>query len=171
MKASRRVPIPLISVRRSPQRLSLRPLPNPRAIIASKSASHFPAFLQSRPFATRVVKPSNFVMPEPTNGAVCKARVLVFGAGNFGSCLADHLGDSAHEVFMWSRSAKVVEHFNAHHRNPDFLKDHVFPESIKAVGPDFPSAELIRSMDVLLFAIPTQGVRYVGLITPHLQAY
>ncbi|GJE99652.1 NAD(P)-dependent glycerol-3-phosphate dehydrogenase [Phanerochaete sordida] len=87
------------------------------------------------------------------------AKVLVFGAGNFGSCLADHLGDSAHDVFMWSRSARLVEHFNTHHRNPDFLKDHEFPACIKAVGPEFPSAELVRTMDVLLFAIPTQGVR------------
>ncbi len=88
-----------------------------------------------------------------------KFKVLVFGAGNFGSCLADHLGDSAHDVFMWSRSKKVVDYFNTHHRNPDFLKDHVFPDTIQAVGPDFPSTEMVRGMDVLLFAIPTQGVR------------
>ncbi|KAL7285097.1 hypothetical protein ACG7TL_000189 [Trametes sanguinea] len=88
-----------------------------------------------------------------------KSKVLVFGAGNFGSCLADHLGDSSHIVFMWSRSENLVKHFNQHHRNPEVLQDHQFAESITAVGPEFPSPELVQQMDVLLFAIPTEGVR------------
>lgn len=88
-------------------------------------------------------------------------KVLVFGAGNFGSCLADHLGDSAHEVLMWSRSEKLVTHFNAHRRNPEVLQDHVFSESIRAIGPEFPSPEIVQAMDVLLFAIPTQGIRSI----------
>ncbi|KDQ63345.1 hypothetical protein JAAARDRAFT_53570 [Jaapia argillacea MUCL 33604] len=86
-------------------------------------------------------------------------KVLVLGAGNFGSCLADHLGDSEHEVWLWSRSKSQVDFFNKHHRNPECLKDHVFPSTIIAVGPDLPDAELIKEMDVLLFAIPTEGVR------------
>jgi glycerol-3-phosphate dehydrogenase len=88
-----------------------------------------------------------------------KSRILVFGAGNFGSCLADHLGNSDHEVFMWSREAQFVEYFNTHHQNPDYLKDHQFSTNIRAVGPEIPSKELMKEMDVLLFAIPTQGVR------------
>jgi len=88
-----------------------------------------------------------------------KSKILVFGAGNFGSCLADHLGDSDHEVFIWSRETRFVEYFNTHHRNPDYLKDHQFSTNIRAVGPEIPSKELMEQMDVLLFAIPTQGVR------------
>ncbi|CAL1695194.1 unnamed protein product [Somion occarium] len=88
-----------------------------------------------------------------------KSKVLVFGAGNFGSCLADHLADSLHEVYVWSRSENIVKILNSQHRNPEFLTDHVFPDGLKAVGPEFPSAALIQEMDVLLFAIPTEGVR------------
>ncbi|KAI9570400.1 glycerol-3-phosphate dehydrogenase [Boletus coccyginus] len=88
-----------------------------------------------------------------------KSKVLVIGAGNFGSCLADHLGDSDHEVYIWSRHASFVEHFNIHHRNPDYLRDHVFSSNIRAVGPEIPDKEKIQEMDVVLFAIPTQGVR------------
>ncbi|KZT05835.1 NAD-dependent glycerol-3-phosphate dehydrogenase [Laetiporus sulphureus 93-53] len=88
-----------------------------------------------------------------------RSKVLVFGAGNFGSCLADHLADSFHTVYLWSRDEKIVRHFNQYHRNPEFLQDHVFPESITAVGPEFPSESIIRHVDVLLFAIPTEGVR------------
>jgi hypothetical protein len=87
-------------------------------------------------------------------------KVLVFGSGNFGSCLADHLGDSEHEVSMWSRKKSFVEYFNEHHKNPYYLKDHCFPKTIRAVGPDIPDVELVKQMDVLLFAIPTQGLRY-----------
>ena len=89
-----------------------------------------------------------------------KNKVLVIGSGNFGSCLADHLGNSEHEVFMWSREKSVVEYFNQHHKNPQYLKDHCFPNTICAVGPDLPDAEFIKNMDVLLFAIPTEGLRY-----------
>jgi glycerol-3-phosphate dehydrogenase len=86
-------------------------------------------------------------------------KILVFGSGNFGSCLADHLGDSEHEVSMWSREKSFVEYFNEHHKNPRYLKDHCFPKTIRAVGPDLPDAGFIKRMDVLLFAIPTQGLR------------
>jgi glycerol-3-phosphate dehydrogenase len=87
------------------------------------------------------------------------SKVLIFGAGNFGSCLASHLGDSHHDVYMWAREENIVSHFNKHKRNPVYLKDHVFPQSITAVGPEVPSKEFLEEMDVLLFAIPTQFLR------------
>lgn len=93
--------------------------------------------------------------PQPTG----PSKVLIFGAGNFGSCLASHLGDSLHDVFMWAREESLVNHFNKYHRNPTYLKDHEFPKNITALGPDFPSEEFLEGMDVLLFAIPTQFLR------------
>ncbi|KAF9270015.1 hypothetical protein L218DRAFT_952214 [Marasmius fiardii PR-910] len=87
------------------------------------------------------------------------SKVLVLGAGNFGSCLADHLGDSYHNVYLWAREAAVVKHFNEHHKNPSYLKDHQFSHNITAVGPELPDAEFIQNMDVVLFAIPTQFLR------------
>ncbi|KAI0285447.1 glycerol-3-phosphate dehydrogenase [Russula aff. rugulosa BPL654] len=95
----------------------------------------------------------------PSSSPSPKNKVLVLGAGNFGSCLADHLGDSDHQVFMWSRWKDVVDYFNEHHKNPQYLKDHYFPRTVCAVGPDLPDAEFVKRMDVLLFAIPTQGLR------------
>lgn len=89
------------------------------------------------------------------------SKVLVFGAGNFGSCLASHLGDSRHEVYMWARDESIVKHFNTYHRNPTYLRDHQFPSNITAIGPDLPSKEFMAGMDVLLFAIPTQFLRYL----------
>jgi len=71
------------------------------------------------------------------------AKTLI--AGNFGSCLADHLGDITHDVYMWSRDADLVETFNREHRNPTYLKDHQFSKNITAVGPELPSAEMLDS--------------------------
>jgi hypothetical protein len=124
-----------------------------------------PSLLPSNPVYTPVryrnVHSAAFRMPSSSPSTKCK--VLVLGAGNFGSCLADHLGDSDHEVFMWSREKSVVDYFNEHHKNPQYLKGHCFPQTIRAVGPDLPSADFIKRMDVLLFAIPTQGLRYIHL--------
>jgi hypothetical protein len=38
------------------------------------------------------------------------------------SCLADHLADIAHDVFIYARSTEVVDSLNVHHRNPKYLK-------------------------------------------------
>lgn len=89
--------------------------------------------------------------------------ILVLGAGSFGSCLADHLGDSEHHVYLWSRSKEFCDHFNQHFRSIHQLRDHLFSTHITAVGPEFPDRTLVDKVDVLLFAIPTEGVRYVSL--------
>ena len=93
------------------------------------------------------------------------SKVIVFGAGNFGSCLASHLGDSQHVVYMWAREERIVKYFNLHQRNPVYLKDHSFPPSITAIGPELPNNDFINKVDVLLFAIPTQFLRSVVCIS------
>lgn len=60
---------------------------------------------------------------------------------------------------MWSRQAQLVSHFNLHHRNKSYLKGHVFSTNVKAFGPELPDADSLRNKDVLLFAVPTQGLR------------
>ncbi|CAE6504198.1 unnamed protein product [Rhizoctonia solani] len=93
--------------------------------------------------------------PKPTS------RVLVLGAGNFGSCLADHLADSTHRVYLWARSKQTVDIFNKERRNEKYLTDHVFPEGIEAIGPELPSSTFLKDVDVVLYAVPTQGLRKV----------
>ncbi|KAG9093660.1 hypothetical protein FS749_013996 [Ceratobasidium sp. UAMH 11750] len=93
--------------------------------------------------------------PKPTS------RVLVLGAGNFGSCLADHLADSTHQVYLWARSRQLIDTFNKERRNEKYLTDHMFPEGIEAIGPDLPSAGFLGEVDVVLFAVPTQALRRV----------
>ncbi|KAH9964227.1 glycerol-3-phosphate dehydrogenase [Russula dissimulans] len=148
----------------------MRPCFNPIQVSPNFPSTFVSCFLPAHPITRHFLPPSNLVYT-PTRHiyayhrpfrmpcASPKSKVLVLGAGNFGSCLADHLGDSDHEVFMWSREKSVVEYFNAHHKNPQYLKDHCFPHTIRAVGPDLPGADFVKRMDVLLFAIPTQALR------------
>ena len=87
-------------------------------------------------------------------------KILVLGSGNFGSCLADHLADSGNQVLLWSRSKDVIQSLNEHHRNPKYLTDHVFSENITAIGPELPGTNVLQAVGVVLFAIPTQNLRY-----------
>lgn len=124
-----------------------------------------PQTLKSARYKTsghRTVKSTKFPLPPSLSMDMDRSSVLIFGSGNFGSCLADHLADSSHTVFLWSRDADAVRQINET-RLSDVFQGHVFPDTVKAVGPEFPSQELIRSVDVLLFAIPTEGVRYCSL--------
>lgn len=122
-------------------------------------------FLSGLSFSTSLLQRNalerrRFLMPSPTRSFSEPSKVLILGAGNFGSCLADHLGDSDHDVFLWSRQEEVVKSLNDTHRNPAYLKDHLFSPNITAVGPELPGKELVNRMDVLLFAIPTQFLRH-----------
>ncbi|OJA16154.1 hypothetical protein AZE42_00024 [Rhizopogon vesiculosus] len=127
--------------------------------ITSCSVVFFRPFSQRNTHSSTSLSTPKFSMLSVPSTPPPKSKILVLGAGNFGSCLADHLGNSDHDVFMWSREAQFVEYFNKHHRNPDYLKDHHFSTNIHAVGPEIPSKESMKQMDVLLFAIPTQGIR------------
>ncbi|KAF8078822.1 glycerol-3-phosphate dehydrogenase [Lyophyllum atratum] len=117
------------------------------------------------------ISSSKRFMSSPRNSPFQSSRVLVFGSGNFGSCLASHLGDSQHDVYMWARDESIVTYFNEHHRNPTYLREHQFPANITAVGPELPSKDLMDTMDVLLFAIPTQFLREnLTILHPQLNA-
>ncbi len=48
-------------------------------------------------------------------------KILVLGAGNFGTCLAQHLAEKGYQVTMWSRSEDVANTINATHKNPKYL--------------------------------------------------
>ena len=130
-----------------------------RPFCLNRGAPGVTPLIGTRPRCTHSQAPSITSMFPSHVPPARASSVLVLGAGNFGSCLADHLGESGHAVRLWSRKAAFVAHFNATQRNPDYLKDHHFSQNITAVGPDLPDAQMLQESDVLLFAIPTQAVR------------
>lgn len=46
-------------------------------------------------------------------------------------------------------------------QHSQYLTDHVFSTNMLAIGPDLPSKEVIAGVSVIIFAIPTQGLRCV----------
>lgn len=79
--------------------------------------------------------------------------------GNFATCLADHLADLGHEVWMWGRDQKVVDSINNNHVNSKYLGGFVLSENLHATTQL--SDELMGSATVILSSIPTQSMRSV----------
>lgn len=84
------------------------------------------------------------------------SRITVFGAGAWGTTLAQVLLDSGNEVLIWARDLLIVEEINTQHTNNKYLKDLVLPPNLKATS-DIKSA--FDYSDIYVLAIPTQQLR------------
>lgn len=99
-------------------------------------------------------------------------QILILGAGNFGTCLAQHLSTNGHQVVLWDRNSSLIEGINRNHVNPHYLSDVKLASSIRGVA-DFKSSHL-ASYDVVVLAVPAQALRSVlekiktGLTAKHL---
>ena len=58
------------------------------------------------------------------------ATIFVLGAGNFGTCLAGHLGKIGHEVIVWHRSAEVLQSIAVSRRNNRYLSEIQLPATV-----------------------------------------
>jgi glycerol-3-phosphate dehydrogenase (NAD(P)+) len=83
-------------------------------------------------------------------------RVTVFGAGAWGSTMAQVLHDAGNEVLLWGRSEDVVSEINTSHTNKKYLAGHTLPVDLKATS-DIDAAFAFSNTYVL--AIPAQQLR------------
>lgn len=91
--------------------------------------------------------------------------VMVLGAGNFGTCLAHHLGSLGHKVFLWTRNGQQARKINETHRNPECLSEIALSENITATT-DLTQA-VFSQCSAIVITIPTQSLRAVlGEIQP-----
>ena len=56
----------------------------------------------------------------------------MFGAGAWGSTLAQVLCDAGNDVLLWGRSADVVNEINAKHTNSKYIGQNVLPSENRA---------------------------------------
>ena len=84
------------------------------------------------------------------------SKVTVFGAGAWGSTMAQVLSDAGNEVLLWGRSAEVITEINSAHTNKNYLQEHILPESIMA-STDL--AEAFKFSNIYILAIPAQQLR------------
>jgi len=88
--------------------------------------------------------------------------VAVLGAGSWGTTFAKILADAAtatgtpRAIKLWGRRAEVVEEINTSHRNSDYLKDIVLPESITA---STDVREVLAGAELVVVAVPAQSLR------------
>jgi glycerol-3-phosphate dehydrogenase (NAD(P)+) len=84
------------------------------------------------------------------------STVTVFGAGAWGSTMAQVLNDAGNDVLLWGRSEDVIAEINSAHTNKKYLGSHELPLSLKATT-DF--AQAFAHSSIYVLAIPAQQLR------------
>lgn len=86
-----------------------------------------------------------------------KVRVLVLGAGSFGTCLANHLAHQGKDVTIWARDGEVAEKINSMNVNFRYFPSLKLHAGVKATQAF--DENLSAEADVILIAVPTQAIR------------
>ena len=84
------------------------------------------------------------------------SKVVVLGAGQWGSTLAQVLCDAGNHVLMWGRNQSVVDEINEKHTNTYYLENNALPVGIKA------TTDLKEAFDysnIIILAVPAQTLR------------
>jgi len=84
------------------------------------------------------------------------SRISVFGAGAWGSTLAQVLCDAGNEVLLWGRNAETIGEINDLHTNQRYLSGQVLPSNLRATT-DLDEAFAFSQTYVL--AIPSTQLR------------
>ena len=84
------------------------------------------------------------------------SKVTVFGAGAWGSTMAQVLCDAGNEVLLWGRNGDVVAEINGSHTNTKYLGGQVLPSEITATSN---LDEAFGFSDIYVLAIPSQQLR------------
>jgi len=84
------------------------------------------------------------------------SKVSVFGAGAWGSTLAQVLCDAGNEVLLWGRKEDVINEINTKHTNSKYIGGNILPSEIQATT-DLDQAFAFSNIYVL--AIPSQQLR------------
>jgi glycerol-3-phosphate dehydrogenase (NAD(P)+) len=93
------------------------------------------------------------------------SKVSVFGAGAWGTTLAQVLSDAGNEVLLWGRKEDVINEINTKHTNSRYIGENILPDEIRATT-DIEEAFAFSKNYVL--AIPSQQLRAtLQLWKPH----
>jgi glycerol-3-phosphate dehydrogenase (NAD(P)+) len=83
-------------------------------------------------------------------------KVTVFGAGAWGSTMAQVLSDAGNEVLLWGRSDSVIAEISTSHTNVKYLGEHILPDSIIATTS---LDDAFAFSTTYILAIPAQQIR------------
>ena len=84
------------------------------------------------------------------------SKITVFGAGAWGSTLAQVLCDGANDVLLWGRNSETVHEINTSHTNERYLAGQILPTQLKATTD---LDEAFAFSDIYVLAIPSTQLR------------
>jgi glycerol-3-phosphate dehydrogenase (NAD(P)+) len=83
-------------------------------------------------------------------------RIVVLGAGSWGTVLANVLADNGHDVTIWARKKEATEEINKQHQNSLYLGNAALHPELKA---NASLEEAVSQKDVILLAVPSHAMR------------
>lgn len=94
--------------------------------------------------------------------------VSVIGAGSWGTAVAALLGGKGYDVLLWAREPEIATSVNTEHRNPFYLTDVVFPDSVMATSD---AEHSVVGADAVVVVTPSFAIRQTAeMLKPHLGA-
>lgn len=84
------------------------------------------------------------------------SKVVVLGAGQWGTTMAQVLCDAGNHVLIWGRSQELVDEINEKHTNSKYLDENVLPIGLRATSD---LAEAFAYSNIYVLAIPAQTLR------------
>jgi glycerol-3-phosphate dehydrogenase (NAD(P)+) len=84
------------------------------------------------------------------------SRIVVMGAGSWGTTVAKVIADAGFEVMLWSRREEVATEINETKRNSDYLPGIDLPQKLSATSD---LAEALKDAEQIYLAIPSQSLR------------
>lgn len=84
------------------------------------------------------------------------SRIVVMGAGSWGTTIAKVIADGGTEVMLYSRRPEVAEEINSSHRNGDYLPGINLPHNLLATSD---LAEAFAGAEQIYLAVPAQSLR------------
>ncbi len=87
-------------------------------------------------------------------------KVTIFGAGAWGTAIAQLLANNGHKVTLWAHNTTIVEEINTHHTNKTYAPQTELHQNIAATAD---MATALQSANWLVEAIPVAHLR--GIFT------
>lgn len=84
------------------------------------------------------------------------SKVVVLGAGQWGTTMAQVLCDAGNHVLMWGRSQELVDEINENHTNSKYLDENILPVGLKATTS---LNEAFEYSNIYVLAVPAQTLR------------
>ena len=85
-------------------------------------------------------------------------KIVVLGAGSWGTALAIVLAENGHNTLIWSHREDQAKEINEQHTNKKYLPNTVLPQNLSATH-DLELAA--KHASTIVMAVPTKGIREV----------